>query len=93
MRYVVCYDIASDDRRRRLAECLDGYGDRVQESVFELVLDTKLFEKCIADLDHLLEVDEDSVVAYALCKGCEDRSVRLGLGRKRSIGNEKVFIV
>lgn len=34
--YLICYDIEDDGRRRRVARCLEGYGERVQESVFEV---------------------------------------------------------
>ncbi len=91
-RVVVCYDIASDQRRRKVAECLEAYGDRVQESVFEAVLDARLLDRCISELAGLIEPGEDSVAAYALCAGCEGRRVNLGLAEGRNIGGEKVFI-
>ncbi|MCA9629712.1 MAG: CRISPR-associated endonuclease Cas2 [Myxococcales bacterium] len=33
-RYLVSYDITEDKRRTRLAKSMEGYGDRVQYSVF-----------------------------------------------------------
>jgi len=36
--YVLSYDISCDKRRRALATWLLGFGQRVQESVFELAL-------------------------------------------------------
>ena len=35
MRVVVSYDISDDKRRRKVAEIMEGYGYRVQYSVFE----------------------------------------------------------
>jgi CRISPR-associated protein Cas2 len=38
MKYVVAYDIADDGRRNRVARFLEGWGRRVQKSVFECEL-------------------------------------------------------
>lgn len=93
MRYVICYDISSNDRRRRVSECLDGYGDRIQRSVFEAVLDAKLLKACLSELADLIDSDEDSIAAYALCASCDDRRVYRGSAEGRNIGDEEVYIV
>ena len=93
MRYVICYDISSSRRRRRVADCLDGYGDRIQESVFEAILDTRLFDRCISEIAGLIDPVEDSVAAYALCGTCDATRVYLGLAEQSDIGGESVFIV
>lgn len=36
----VVYGIADDQRRNRIAKLLEDYADRVQASVFEMILDT-----------------------------------------------------
>ena len=38
MFYLVCYDVVLDRRRTKVAHILEGYGLRVQKSVFECVL-------------------------------------------------------
>lgn len=94
LRYVVCYDIPDDKRRIKIARCLDGYGDRIQFSVFEALLDQALVEKLVARLQSLIDETEDSVRIYALCATCASKSRQLGLvefGPK--IGEETVFIV
>ena len=92
-RYVVCYDIADEKRRRRAAECLEGYGDRVQESVFEAVLAAALFDKCMTELTAIVDVREDRVAAYALCAACDGRRRYLGIVREQDVGTEESFIV
>ena len=95
MRYVVCYDVPDDKRRTRLAKCLDGYGDRVQYSVFEAVLDRALFDKMIEDVQRIIDAEADRVSVYALCAACARRVARLGappLGGSVP-GEEEVFIV
>ena len=42
MQYVICYDIADDRRRNRVATALLDFGQRVQESVFVAHLDEEL---------------------------------------------------
>ena len=41
MRTLVSYDISDDKRRRKVCKILEGYGYRVQYSVFECDLDDK----------------------------------------------------
>ncbi len=94
MRYVICYDVSDDRRRRRLADCLDGYGDRVQESVFEAVLERALFDKLISEIGALLDPAGDRAVAYPLCNACDGKRVDLGLAAGTvPPGRERVIIV
>ncbi|MGB3492300.1 MAG: CRISPR-associated endonuclease Cas2 [Elainellaceae cyanobacterium] len=44
MFYLVCYDIVNDRRRDRTARLLEGYGLRIQKSVFECTLTPDQFE-------------------------------------------------
>lgn len=93
VRYVVCYDIPDDKRRTRLAKCLDGYGDRVQYSVFEAVLDRTLFDKMVAAVREIIADDEDQVMIYPLCAACVPRRLMMGAAKGREMpGDEIVFI-
>lgn len=94
LRYVVCYDIPDNKRRTRVAKCLDGYGDRVQLSVFEALLDHVLIERLIGRLMDLIDEDEDRVRIYALCSTCTDKTRKLGIRDPGpEVGEEIVFIV
>ncbi len=93
LRFVVCYDITSDQRRRKVAECLDVYGDRVQDSVFEMRVDRALFDTCLSALSALIDPTEDTVAVYRLCAACEKERFYLGAGEKAErVGEEDVFI-
>ncbi|MBF0136968.1 MAG: CRISPR-associated endonuclease Cas2 [Magnetococcus sp. DMHC-1] len=92
LRYVVCYDIANDRRRRRLSICLDGFGDRVQESVFEAVLDHALFDKMVLEMLTIISTDQDSVLIYPLCATCAGKVHRIGVPGPVP-GVEEVFVV
>jgi len=94
LRYIICYDILNDKRRAKVAKCLDGFGDRIQFSVFEAVLDHALFEKLIGKLRKLIDQEEDQIRAYTLCLSCAAKVRRLGkLAEGPAVGEETVFIV
>jgi len=80
MFYLVSYDIPNDRRRTRLAKALKDYGDRVQYSVFECILDNRLLEGMKKKISDLIDESEDSVRIYDLCAGCEKNIVILGQG-------------
>ena len=94
LRYLVCYDIPDTPRRTRIARCLDDYGGRVQYSVFEMVLDHRLFDNLAADLTALVEPSQDRVIIYPICAACQKKAVFLGLAELETRpGDEIVFIV
>ena len=61
-RYLVAYDIRDDRRLRGIAGCMEGYGTRIQYSVF--VCDLSDQEKVImrGDIEALMKASEDSVM-------------------------------
>jgi CRISPR-associated protein Cas2 len=78
VRFVVCYDIADDRRRERVATALLDFGRRVQESVFVATLDEDLFGRMWERLSKLVEEMEDTVHIFPLCATCEGKVRRLG---------------
>ena len=54
MRYIISYDIPDTIRRTKLAGILEDFGDRVQYSVFECLLDGELLNKMIARMDRII---------------------------------------
>lgn len=72
--YLVCYDISDDTIRQRVSKVLSTYGDRVQNSVFEVVV------RSVVELERLrerlIEVVEDEldVRFYRLCERCRSDS-------------------
>ena len=92
-RYVICYDIASNSRRRKVADCLNSYGDRVQGSVFELRVNQRLFKQCLDQVKARIDPEIDQVAIYVLCATCESHRFYLGASEAaKSIGEEHVFI-
>lgn len=56
------------------------FGDRVQGSVFEVDLDSKLYNKMVARLERLIDPEEDSVRIYPVCSACLEKVYILGWG-------------
>ncbi len=80
MFIVVCYDIPDDKRRTRLSNSLEGFGYRVQRSVFECELSQQHFERMTARIREIIKPDEDSVRCYSLCQSCLPKITIDGLG-------------
>ncbi len=78
--WIVSYDIADDRRRGRIAEILEGYGQRVQWSVFECALEDAVLEELRARLRAEVDGDEDSLRCYPLCPWCRERASWQGGG-------------
>ena len=78
MQYVICYDIADDARRSRLASALLDFGVRVQESVFIANLDEELTARMIERLKRLVDEDQDRVHIFVLCAACSPKTQVLG---------------
>ena len=78
--WIVSYDIADDARRRRIAEILEGYGQRVQWSVFEGSLEEPVLDAMRDRLRAELDGDTDSLRCYPLCPWCRERMLWQGRG-------------
>ncbi|MBW4497941.1 MAG: CRISPR-associated endonuclease Cas2 [Oscillatoria princeps RMCB-10] len=66
--YVVVYDIPCDKRRKAVSDLLEGYGRRVQYSVFECVLTGPKYEELQKRLRKRVKLEEDSVRFYVVPK-------------------------
>ena len=77
MRYVICYDIADDRRRGKVAKLLEGLGRRVQKSVFECDLTHRRLQAVMKIISNLMEED-DCCSAYAVCLECLPKQIALG---------------
>ncbi|MCW6038823.1 CRISPR-associated endonuclease Cas2 [Spirulina subsalsa FACHB-351] len=64
MFYVIAYDIPNDKRRKKVADLLEGYGVRVQYSVFECVLTPQQYGELSARLKRRMNMSEDNIRVY-----------------------------
>jgi len=75
IRAVIVYDVVDDKRRRLLSDLLEGWGKRVNRSVFECLIDTrKKLQTLKTDIAEIVDTDEDSVRLYVLCLSCVEKS-------------------
>jgi CRISPR-associated protein Cas2 len=65
-RYLVSYDICEPKRLRKVAKVLEGFGVRLQYSVFECPLDEMRFAQAKATLHAVINHDEDQVLFVSL---------------------------
>ena len=92
MCYIICYDISDNKRRNKLSGCLEGWGGRVQESVFEAVLELDLLDQLVKDIQKWINAQSDGVRIYPLCGTCAGKVLRLGVSGPVP-GEEKVYVV
>ncbi len=64
--YVIAYDIPCDKRRKRISDVLEGYGTRVQYSVFECMLAKKKYDELQKRLKRIFREGEDSLRFYPI---------------------------
>ena len=72
LRYLVSYDISDPKRLRKVARSLEGFGVRLQYSVFECPLDDLRLAKLKMELQSLVNHDEDQVLFVSLGSSASD---------------------
>ena len=87
---VIAYDIPEDKRRTKVAKTLEGYGERMQYSLFECRLDKVRYLQLRSRIEGLIEPEEDEVSFYFLCEADVKRIVRLG--RRRLLPDTAIFV-
>ncbi len=75
---VVAYDIPDDRRRLRLSKILEGYGERLQYSVFECRITKVQYVRMKERIRKVIREEEDAVAFYFLCEKDVERIERLG---------------
>lgn len=71
MEVLVTYDVSTDTtagrrRLRRVAKVCEAYGQRVQKSVFECIVNSMELEQLMHRLLHEIDTGEDSLRVYRL---------------------------
>jgi len=95
MLFVIAYDIQNNRIRTRIADALEGYGRRVQYSVFECQLTRTQYAELQQKLATLLQgrgaSQTDSIRSYRLCGACEEK-VSVSGSRKRKAKSGCVLV-
>ncbi|MCB0198015.1 MAG: CRISPR-associated endonuclease Cas2 [Anaerolineae bacterium] len=83
MMVLICYDVdtttaGGQKRLRKVAKVCESYGQRVQYSVFECLVDAALFTKLKHRLTELINTDKDSLRFYQLGDNWKPRVEHIG---------------
>lgn len=68
--YLVSYDVRDPKRLRKVAKRLEGYGSRVQLSVFRVRLTRDTLEKLRLELTQLMAIEDDLLVIPLCERSC-----------------------
>lgn len=85
MWVLVTYDVSTEDaagrrRLRHVAKTCEGYGQRVQKSVFECTVTDMVYEKMKARLLRIVDLKEDSIRFYKIPEERDRRVEEFGVG-------------
>ncbi|NEQ95959.1 MAG: CRISPR-associated endonuclease Cas2 [Cyanothece sp. SIO2G6] len=78
MLAIVVYDIPDNRRRTQLATFLEGYGRRVQRSVFECFLSRHEMQKLHQKIEQRVNHKEDNVRLYWISQDGLDKVLTVG---------------
>ena len=67
--YLLCYDVKDPGRLRRTAKHLEGYGERIQYSIFRCRLSERQLHRLQWELACIITRDDDLLIV-GLCKHC-----------------------
>jgi CRISPR-associated protein Cas2 len=67
--WLVCYDVHDPKRLRKVAKHMEGYGERMQYSVFRCWMTPRDAQRLRWELTELLD-PEDDVLVIPLCSQC-----------------------
>lgn len=91
MFIVVAYDIPDDKLRTRVYKALFKFGEPVQLSVFECIINDQQFSEMRKILVEILEGSEGDIRFYDICEACHRRLITIGRAVATSI--KPVYII
>lgn len=94
--YLISYDVstissAGRKRLRRVARLCENYGVRVQNSVFECVMDYATFLRLKHQLENAIDLETDSLRFYPMGKGRREKIIHIG--QQRAFDVESPLII
>lgn len=77
--HLIAYDVRDPKRLRKTAKLLEGYGERVQFSIFRIRVTKHKLEKIRWELSEIL-FDVDNLLIIPLCSQCSSKIPKLSQG-------------
>ena len=84
--HLVAYDVRDPKRLRRTAKILEGYGERIQYSIFRIRVTDKKLEKIRWELSEVLS-EVDDLLIIPLCSRCSGKVNTLSRGDRSDWGD------
>lgn len=78
MLVLIVYDIPDNKRRTKLANFLEGYGRRVQYSVFECFLTLPQMQELYEKVEIRVNPEDDNVRFYWISKNAHSKTLTIG---------------
>ncbi len=76
--WIISYDIVCNKRRYRLDKSLAQYGQRIQYSIYQVILNTDEFSRLRKNIKQIINAQEDKVNYYRICRWCQNKTVLQG---------------
>lgn len=84
--HMVAYDVRDAKRLRKAAKLLEGYGERIQYSLFRVRASRQTLEKLRWEMSKLL-TDNDDLLIIPLCDRCAGKVDELSRGNQSDWGD------
>lgn len=96
MNVLIVYDVETVTREgqrrlRQVAKKCEGYGQRVQYSVFEVECSRTKLARLVLELEAAMDPALDSIRVYLLDRDGFDRAILLG--RKRELSHREAWVL
>lgn len=96
MLVVVTYDVQitsknGTKRLRKVAKICQNYGQRVQNSVFECIVDTTQYTKLKMELEEVIDREKDSLRFYRLGNNYKTKVEHIGTKKVLDIDEPLIF--
>ena len=91
---MISYDISETRIRNKVSKILEGFGRRIQYSVFECNLEEKVYNRLYERLlEQVIDSESDSIRIYCLCKRCREEIVTIGTVKGYDTKKESSIII
>ncbi|MBM7541846.1 CRISPR-associated endonuclease Cas2 [Amphibacillus cookii] len=96
MLVLITYDVSTSSvggtkRLRKAAKVCQNYGQRVQNSVFECIVDSTQFEELKIDLERIIDVEKDSLRFYRLGDNYKTKVTHIGVKETIQLEDPLIF--
>jgi len=79
-RWLILYDISNHKRLAKVARILEGFGQRVQKSVFEAEASSRAVNEVKLKIERVIDAEKDYVLFFALCQDDWEKREKFGFG-------------